>query len=525
MKALIYARQSSGKEDVSESVEAQIANCMNLARAKNLEVIGIYRDLNNSGELYPEGAEKIAEMDEAYQRWLSEQSCKKGYRKGLGELLKKIPETDILLVNEMTRLYRPVNHSFLESYIHNILKVHEITIIQYQGEEIDLRRFDQHLIIGMKNSILYEDLRKKRLNSINAFRIKRDSGKLCCGSRIFAIKYHGNDKISVDPEKGEIVRKIYSGILAGIPLNTIIRSCNRNAGKLMMYPSLLYSIASQPLYAGLQYNTNGELIRNVQITGQEIIPENEWFTVQKMMKSKQKKTEKKHTHWLPLSSRLICGICGSRLVCRIDHGKVCYTCNRQKFDPASEICAQSRIRFETGAHGEYALYDAVLPLLIIGLYRKYSSCSTHFVAEQVIQDVMKLFLDGFITKQELKSFYLQFTGTKDVDKDLQPLNIKKLILGQIRQITERKVSQELFEEYLYYADISIIVNLQSIEFKSVAGSIEIPRLWKKNRVWMPHWTLRMRKSDDESFPGVIICYETGKSKILCDFGKIRVITR
>ena len=45
MKALIYARQSSGKDDFSESVEAQIANCKKLAAKEKLEVIGIYKDL------------------------------------------------------------------------------------------------------------------------------------------------------------------------------------------------------------------------------------------------------------------------------------------------------------------------------------------------------------------------------------------------------------------------------------------------------------------------------------------------
>ena len=50
MKALIYARQSSGKDDFSESVEAQIANCQKLAAKEKLEVIGIYKDLNNDGD-------------------------------------------------------------------------------------------------------------------------------------------------------------------------------------------------------------------------------------------------------------------------------------------------------------------------------------------------------------------------------------------------------------------------------------------------------------------------------------------
>ena len=43
MKALIYARQSSGKDDFSESVDAQIANCKKLAAKEKLEVIGVYK--------------------------------------------------------------------------------------------------------------------------------------------------------------------------------------------------------------------------------------------------------------------------------------------------------------------------------------------------------------------------------------------------------------------------------------------------------------------------------------------------
>ena len=71
MKALIYTRQSSGKDDFSESVEAQIANCKKLAEKEKLEVIGIYKDLNISGETYPVGAEEIARLDKAYMNWSS----------------------------------------------------------------------------------------------------------------------------------------------------------------------------------------------------------------------------------------------------------------------------------------------------------------------------------------------------------------------------------------------------------------------------------------------------------------------
>ncbi len=106
MKALIYARQSSGKDDFSESVEAQIANCKKLAEKEKLEVIGIYKDLNTSGETYPVGAEEIARLDKAYMNWSLTQSTKKDFRLGLSQVLLKLSEIDFVLVNELTRLYR-----------------------------------------------------------------------------------------------------------------------------------------------------------------------------------------------------------------------------------------------------------------------------------------------------------------------------------------------------------------------------------------------------------------------------------
>lgn len=41
-KAVIYARQSSGSESASESIEVQIRNCMALAEKMNLELIEVF---------------------------------------------------------------------------------------------------------------------------------------------------------------------------------------------------------------------------------------------------------------------------------------------------------------------------------------------------------------------------------------------------------------------------------------------------------------------------------------------------
>ena len=58
MKGIIYARQSSGKEEKSESIEAQIQNCRRLAETQNIDVVGVFSDANVSGKTYPKGGEE-----------------------------------------------------------------------------------------------------------------------------------------------------------------------------------------------------------------------------------------------------------------------------------------------------------------------------------------------------------------------------------------------------------------------------------------------------------------------------------
>ena len=88
VKAIIYARQSSGDDDVSASVEQQVKNCQQLARECGYCVVGIFRDLNISGKFYPDtpGANTICNFDMALRNWAaSTSSMQIRFRQGLGE--------------------------------------------------------------------------------------------------------------------------------------------------------------------------------------------------------------------------------------------------------------------------------------------------------------------------------------------------------------------------------------------------------------------------------------------------------
>lgn len=560
MKALIYARQSSGKDDFSESVEAQIANCKKLAAKEKLEVIGIYKDLNSSGETYPVGAEDIARLDKAYMKWAFSQSAKKDFRLGLCQVLQKLPEVDFVLVNELTRLYRPINGSFLESHINQHLKENNVKVLQVQGGTIDLSEFDQQLITLIKNQILYEDLQKKRQNSINAFRIKKDSGRLCSDAKMHGIRYLGNGKLEVIPEWVEIIRFVYDNICAYRPYRAIIRDCNERWGKdIFFYESSIYAIAKQPIYCGYQYNSQGELIKNVQITGQEFISFEQWQEVQKIISQKRKDYHvKAKKHWLPLSGKLYCGECGSKLICQLEHGKIYYSCNKRTLDRSHVNCRNSRIRFESGLRGEPALYDAVYPLLSIALIEQHRKALELLNDKNELEkydvelknlaikeeQLHEMFLDGLATEEQLRNLLIRnrsrrlelqkkvtLSKNSNLNKDaLQDLE-KNVLVGHFNDLVNRSLPQGVYERLLNDARITATIYVDRVEFHTLYGNVSLPRIRSSNRIWMPKWELSLLNTGRKKQYGIdkntqiTATYFTGTQAELAKFDNLRIVSR
>lgn len=100
----IYARQSSGKEEDSESIAMQLEKCRELARTQNYRILGEFSDANSSGRLYPAGAEALAAQDAIYQQWLVQQSSEKQSRRGLGKMFRELHKADVIVVDDLTRL-------------------------------------------------------------------------------------------------------------------------------------------------------------------------------------------------------------------------------------------------------------------------------------------------------------------------------------------------------------------------------------------------------------------------------------
>lgn len=392
-KVIIYARQSSGSESHSDSIEVQIQNAMTLARRMKLEVTDIFFDYNISGKTYPTGYEFLAEHDKIFINWYSGQSGSKKYRDGLGKLFLLLPDIDYIIVDEITRLYRPLSNSFLEALVNQNLIANGVQIIQVKGGIIDFTLFDQHFVTTLKNRINDEQIAKQRQKSIEVMQKIRDDGYLPTGPKAWGLEYDSKTKvISMTADKAQLVRMIFDGIENGTSYSEIIRIVNIKYSvffKSCFWNKNFYNIAKNPIYCGMQWNSYGKLIKNKQWNG--IISLEQFENVQQILQKKRDIKNKKfriageHKHFLPLSGSVYCGNCGSRLIAGFDRGNIFYYCRRGALAQKKE-CAASRIRESLKDTSVAGLKDSVYSFfrLFFANTNFFEESASHFEHETFI---------------------------------------------------------------------------------------------------------------------------------------------
>lgn len=314
MKAVLYARQSSGDEELSESVEMQLTKCRELARKEGLEIIGEFSDLNTSGRTYPKGGEAIAELDAAYKQWYAQQTKTKKYREGLGTALETIVKNDAaLVIYDITRLYRPVTGSYLESYIAQRLA--KVEIFSTKGK-IDLGAFGDSLITTITNRINDDQLKIQKEKSILALKQMRNNGRYY-GTAIWGYKYDKNTKTYVGiNEELEAVKEAFRLMLAKVPIAEICRRLDKyRTGRGHLQDWSLRVLLRHPEYCGLTRNANGDLIElQAGLFNVAPISKTDWHRVQNMLGDKKTRQQRPKKYEYAYNGLVKCGYCGSALV-------------------------------------------------------------------------------------------------------------------------------------------------------------------------------------------------------------------
>lgn len=553
-KAIIYARQSSGKDDFSESVENQIENCKKLAEKENLEIIGIFSDLNTSGKTYPTGAENIAANDEAFNRWFTEQKGNKKFRAGLGKAFLHLSEADYLIVDEMTRLYRPVTRSFLESYINEKLAGNGVKILQVKGGKIDLSKFDASLIQMLKNAIQDEAIANQKAKAAQQYKKLRASGFYGNGGgKAFGTVKKPDNQIEITDRASEAIKFIFDGICNYMPYNQIIKTVNERFSDCFrgksFYQSNFYAVAKNPIYCGYMLNDDKLLIKNQQIIN-PCINFDQWQQAQNILSEKRKNPVRASRRSLPFRGLLYCGHCGASMVSATDKTSTFYACKAGRDYNDDINCKQSRLTymFKKEQSGDWSdLRSAIAPLLVIGLFDEMKQLeSAKHDAQQLealkvdlknMQEkqnaVMQMFLKGNISEEQMENILIDYktqinalqqqiikaesSNPDEATKHLRHVGMKLKAFSLLDDIEDGE-----FEKLLKKSVLRIDSYFDRLKIKTVFGDFELPRIIYKNRRNFPKPEIVINGKEDFE---TIITYHTGKCAVLADWGKIRIITK
>ncbi|HOG51303.1 MAG TPA: recombinase family protein [Lentisphaeria bacterium] len=398
VNAVIYARQSSGKEEESESIAMQIEKCMELARKRKIEVIATYNDANASGRLYPSGAESIADQDSVFQDWYRKNTAEKKYRPGLRQVLEQLSRIDYVIVYDTTRLYRPIQRSYLQNYVDNQLIANSVKLLTLKEGESNPSDFSDSLVTTIKSHVNDNQIKLTSEKSKAAMSKLKDDGYYATGPKMYGIRYLGGKDRAVEviPECVEVIRFVFDQIILLKPYNQIVRQMNsRFAGRCAgkgFYDSSFRHIASQPFYCGYMYDTQGALIKAKQMQGKEIITYETWEKVQRIMSRRRAEPQRRKSLPHPFSHLLHCGYCGAKMIVGQDGNKEFYHCFRGANINTDANCRSARVTINLIRHSDefVGLKASVAPLLALALYKEIEQ---HDVMRMKGHELEKLKID------------------------------------------------------------------------------------------------------------------------------------
>ena len=558
MKCLIYCRQSSSiSEEYSESVENQVIKCEDLAKKEGLEIVGVYRDLNISGKTYPTGSEAIATMDIAFQKWYKEQTTRKMYREGLGKLIEKLSteHIDYILVYDVTRLYRPVTGSFLESHINQLLMMHGIKVMTLNQGVIDFGNFNDSLITALQNRINHEQIAIQRQKSKEALKNLKDSG-------VYLPSIHkkwgfdlgpGKKEIVVNEKEAEMVKLAFDMIYNGYTIAKTVKEINTRykemLGKTGVNGTFLKRMLKSPIYCGYLYNSKGELIKSLQTDG--FIEFSVWKEVQDIFAAhKHYKRKDKKNHY-PLTGFISCGCCGNRMKIYLDghNKKKLYVCHEHKRIYGHTYCG-TNIRVTHESKWGEGLQEAIYPILSLAALKELetsheeSKVKDELTALKVeLQNILErekkltgMFVNGLIDEDSLKNALLDISEKKK-SYQMDILNLENMLksddnsvenqIALLNNIVSHSITPEEYEKLIRKTLKHIYVYTDKLIIQTYFGEFELPRQNISKYRLIPHYFMNM---DYKHNINLIYYYglermlpETDwKTDLIADFGKLKI---
>lgn len=446
--AVIYCRQSSGKDDLSTSIADQLTVCKGWCMANGVEVVGEYADFNTPGELYPDtpSAHAFCITDRQWQTWRKTRAFTKNYRKNLGELFTYIAshEVNYIVIHERTRLYRSPNNSFLDGFITNELAERKMAIVEVANNKID--HLNNVIDIAVQKLLATYEMQKIDEKAAQSKRVKKEKkAKGEYYSNAYGVQWV-DKKIVFGDEHAKAIRMIFEGVLQGKSYSEILHRLNTEffdvrtvkSGKQAkcFYESSIYNIVKNPVYSG--YFLDGGTYREITNLGSTpIITLTQYLTAQKLVADRKHKNGKRRVstgHFLPFSGLLTCGHCGKRLTMVDDKGIV-YFC-KNTILLKDKGCTSSRIRFNFAEDNDDFLL-MFQPLFIIKLFQYKQELEALKNVDTVITSLTADVANLKLKIQNITDAYIN--NGVDVDMFRTTLaNIKKDLVEKENKLIELK---------------------------------------------------------------------------------------
>lgn len=514
----IYTRQSSQKEDRSISCEEQVSNCRKYAEENNLQIKDVFTDIDVSGRLFPKQFAQLAEIDLVYKQYLKETKKEGQWRVGLGKLFDKLKNGDTIIVDDLSRFYRPLTNSYLESALTQFLIEKSIRLITVKNGEVNLNSFNDNLINALQNRINDNQLSIQRKKSKASLSRLYNSGEYHASlGMMIGYKPTGRKKeVEIDERGAKIVQYIFKSYIEGKSLLQIVRDLNANF-KMKSCVKSIKNMLNRPLYCGYQYDKQGQLVKSKQVEGKEIIDFSTWTTAKQILDSRKTNNIKIKQYPIHFTGLCYCGKCGAKMsVCINNHGKYfSFRCMSHTIR-AKENCKVS-ITANTLYNKGLSLDYAVEPILILGLLKKLNEQKSgvelkdQLEAKKVelnnIQNKEKqlsnMFLEGLLSEDALKTTLAANKARKDsLQQEIIQLEQSLAeddsdhIRMLVNKIVGRGLSFEEYQELIPHTIKQILVYEDYIVVQTYFGDVIIPRKRISGQLRLPNYIWR---NDGQNF--------------------------
>lgn len=339
MKCAIYARQSSGDEEQSASIEQQIQNCKYLANQRELEIILIRCDNNVSGKTYPDLADALdlATKDIVYNTWKSEvsrQDLTARYRPGLAELLSNLDAIDFFIIYDLTRLMRPLTGSFLENYIRSKFVMTKTKILSVIEGEIDFTCFATSLVSSISGQINDNQIRTQTQKSKAALAKLKSEGYFVSGAKRYGYRQEKKHVWHIQETEAQIIRYCIDGIVHLRPYTHIAKDVFQNFGK-HFNSNQIKNFAEKMYLTGFITNAQGEIIPCQETKHIPIIDFDIWKKANEIVSRSRKVIFREKKNYNPLAGLLRCGFCGKAMVMVKNGRKFFFRCKGADYEYSS----------------------------------------------------------------------------------------------------------------------------------------------------------------------------------------------